>query len=214
MGVDVKFECLRCGKCCKLSSITVLPHEVLIIKKLARDLGVEVNFKPSYGVHDRLRGYFIVLSYTLELSNGKCPFLTSDNKCMLQALYKPLTCRAFPYLPKDVRYYFDDVSRIIVHRANYGISLNCTFVKENEEALSKALRIYGIRNVFPQEYNAAILMESLRHHYLLMLSKLWRIGLVDLRPGVRAGKEVNAYTFLTAVQTLYKSIMRFYTKDS
>jgi len=208
LGVAVRFKCLRCGKCCRLSPITVLPHEVIIINRLAKNMGISIEFKPSYGVYDRFSGRFIVLSYILDLSNNKCPFLGEGNKCIIHNLYKPLTCRSFPYLPKDVRYYFDDINKIIIHRSNYGISLNCTFVKEHENELNRAIKIYGVRGVFPNEYAIAYFMESLRRHYLTALSKLWRSGLIDLKPGIRKGKDINAYSFLLTMYSLYKSLIK------
>ena len=207
----VVFKCMGCGVCCRLSPITLLPHEVYVVKREARRLGLEVSIKPGYKVYDALSRRLIVLSYHLELdSSGKCPFLTSNNKCLLHGRAKPSTCKSFPYVPKEIHYYVDRSTRTIIHRSVYGISTACLFVKKFSKQIEEAVKAYGIKKVFPSEYSSALEAENWRYWYMRMLTILWRSGLVDLYSvddEVEA-EPVNAYEFILSRIIILRSLLR------
>jgi len=54
IGVVTAFKCMpNCGYCCTISPVTVFPHEMLILSKLAERLDVkDLTFKPGYVVTD------------------------------------------------------------------------------------------------------------------------------------------------------------------
>ncbi|MEM4535446.1 MAG: YkgJ family cysteine cluster protein, partial [Desulfurococcaceae archaeon] len=102
-----------CGDCCKMSPISVLPHEEVILKKLGELLDVDVRFTPGYTVYEAIRGVNLAFSYVMQLNTGgQCPFLR-NNKCTIHYIYKPYICRSFPYIPRHVKYSIDEVNKYI-----------------------------------------------------------------------------------------------------
>lgn len=193
------FICLRCGKCCKASPISLLPHEVLVMKKYAKEYGLTLEFNEGYSVYDRISNYNIVLTYHMQLSrDNKCPFLTSNNKCLVHNSYKPLICRSFPYTIKTINYYFDPLSKTAFHKSVYAISLACSFVKSHANVIEPYLNNeVFVRKIFTEELKYANLMERYRSMYLLALSFLWRMKYIDLLSESKRNKlSINAYLFI------------------
>ena len=176
------FRCTLCGLCCRASPISILPHEDYILKALAQRLGVKYRSRPGYRVYDKRTGRDIALSYVMELVKGKCPFLREDNLCMIQNIYKPLICRSFPYVPKQVKYIISNELKFVYAKVEYGVSGACPVIKEDKEVIMKLMSItpYWHRMYFPQEYIAAMEMEEKRSLLLRLLSKLWASGIVDI----------------------------------
>ncbi|OYT38796.1 MAG: zinc/iron-chelating domain-containing protein, partial [Desulfurococcales archaeon ex4484_58] len=56
------------------SPISLLPHEDLILYRLAEKYGLEYRSRPGYRVFDAKNGVYIALSYVMDLVNGKCTF--------------------------------------------------------------------------------------------------------------------------------------------
>jgi len=195
----IKFSCLRCGICCMASPISLLPHEVLILNDLAKLHNVKLRFIEGYSIYDRVSSVNIVLTYHMQLGkNGKCPFLSRKNLCLIHDKYKPLICRSFPYTIKSINYYFDPLSKIAFHRSSYTVSLACEFIKKHKEVLEPYFKdeIF-VRKFFNDEVQYANLMEKYRSMYLLALSYLWRLGYVDLSSDARKDRPyVNAYIFI------------------
>ena len=194
----IVFKCMGCGICCTLSPITILPHEALILRREAVRLGVNLELMEGYRIYDEVSGKNIVLSYAIKLNNNKrCPFLARDNKCLVHSTYKPLTCRSFPYVPREIQYYIDNNTRTIMHKSVYGISTACTFVKQYASTIEEEVRKHGIQKVFPQEYQYAREAEYWRRWYMRTLTYLWRMGLVDLHSEpVSDAAGINAYIFI------------------
>lgn len=174
------FKCSMCGLCCTKSSVSILPHENVILKKLADKYGLPYSSTPGYVVYDSLNKRYIALSYVMHLSNGKCLFL-EGNKCKIHYEYKPLICRSFPYVPKRVRYVIVDQTKSIYAKVDYGISLECLFVKNNKRHLEELLvdEKY-IYDFFEEQIREAVKMESLRNTILNLLSNLWHLGLISI----------------------------------
>ncbi len=194
----ITFKCLSCGICCTLSPITILPHEAIILHREAARLGIKLELTEGYRIYDDVSDKNIVLSYAIKLSgNRRCPFLTRDNKCLVHNTYKPLTCRSFPYVPREIQYYIDNSTRTIMHRSVYGISTACMFVKNNAKLLEKELLEHGIAKIFPSEYKYAQEAERWRRWYMRTLTYLWRMGFVDLySEPLEDARSVNAYVFI------------------
>ncbi len=194
---EIVFKCLSCGTCCTLSPITILPHEAIILRREAARLGIRLELIEGYKVYDNISDKNIVLSYAIKLNNKRCPFLTHDNKCLVHETYKPLTCRSFPYVPREIQYYIDNNTRTIMHKSIYGISTACLFVKNNASKLEKEIMKYGIKRIFPNEYKYAQEAEHWRRWYMRTLTFLWRIGLIDLySEPLEEAVGVNAYIFI------------------
>lgn len=191
------FKCDMCGECCKLSPISLLPHEEIILRELSGLVGVEVKFSPGYTVYDAISGVNVAFSYILHLDeNSKCPFLLG-NKCSIHYIYKPYICRSFPYIPRHVRYSIDDVNKYITAEADYGLSLACHIVKRDKETLEKcALKQSILVHYSRDEYLASVEAENTRLLLLYLLSKLWREGLVDVKPSVPGVQVMSLYEFL------------------
>lgn len=201
--MNFTFRCMpNCGLCCRLSPVTVLPHEVYLIEREAEDLGVDVRFKVGYTVVDLVNKVRLALSYLMMLNDDNvCPFLTSDNKCLVHNRYKPLTCRSYPFLPRVIRYSLDPVTKTIDFEVSYGASTACPVVKEglsNGSLIRVSVDTSFARRIFPREYVAAEEMINARRIYTHYLSYLWRSGEVDLVEdnGTYPYPVVNSYWFI------------------
>mgnify|MGYP001626234532 FL=1 len=180
-----------------MSPISLLPHEEVVLKRLAQILGVDVEFSPGYKVYEALSGVNLALSYVMHLTNERrCPFLVG-NKCSIHYIYKPYICRSFPYIPKHVRYSVDETNKYIMASADYGVSLACHIIKKDREWLERlggnsVVLYYYLKN----EYMAAREAENVRTLFLSLLSKLWRDGLVELQAARENAPVANLYELL------------------
>ena len=196
----IQFKCLCCSLCCRSSPLSLLPHEAIILQKIAERYQLNVVIKPSFIIWDSKNNIGIVLSYVLLLNNDVCVFL-KGSKCTLQNTYKPLICRSFPFVPSYIRYFIDNKLKQIVHYAKYGLSSLCPFVITIKEqqlqsiALDNKQRELSIPTIFPDEYEAYYITEYLRMTYLSALSKLWQEDLIDvsLQSDSTLLQYVNAY---------------------
>ncbi len=193
------FRCTLCGLCCRSSPISILPHEDYILRILANRLGVKYRSRPGYRVFDKRTGRDIALSYVMELVDGRCPFLRQDDLCMIQDVYKPLICRSFPYVPKQVRYIISNELKLVFAKVDYGISSACPVIRQDKEIIMGLMASTPLwhRLYFPQEYAAAMEMEEKRTLMLRLLSKLWISGIVSIdsdRGGVH--NIINLYELL------------------
>lgn len=199
-----QFQCLPdCALCCRASPVTVLPHEVYILQSLARDLGVVVKFAPAYNVADVQNGVRIALSYLMLLDNeGKCPFLRGT-KCLVHDLYKPLTCRSFPYLPKVIRYELDPIAKEVRMEINFVMSTLCPVVRKDLSPgdVAKMANIKVAVEYAPREVAVAKETVAKRLFYARILSDLWQKGYVELDDG-------SAYPHLPVVNG-FSYIRRF-----
>lgn len=194
----------HCALCCRTSPVTVLPHEVYILQRLAEKLGVNVVFTPAYKVADVKSGLRIAMSYLMHLDEeGKCPFLDGA-KCMVHSLYKPLTCRSFPYLPKVIRYELDPVNREIRIDVKFVMSTLCPVVRKDltPADAAKMSNINIAVKYAPQEAKVALKTLEKRYLYAKILSGLWKRGAVEL-------DDESKYPFYPVVNG-FAFIRRFY----
>ena len=171
-----------CALCCKASPVTVLPHEVYILQKYAEKLGVEAVFTPAYKVADKVHGVRIALSYLMHLGeDGACPFLDAD-KCLLHGLYKPLTCRSFPYLPKIIKYELDPMKREVRIDVRFVMSTLCPVIRRDLTPADAAMmsNIKIAVKYAPREAETAVKTLERRYLYAKILSELWKRGEVEL----------------------------------
>lgn len=86
----LRFECIRCGKCCKWS-----PGVVSIDKKecprIAQYLDISLPCFIKKYLHPFRNGYRI-----LEKPNGWCPFYDEESGCTIYSV-RPVQCRTFPF---------------------------------------------------------------------------------------------------------------------
>jgi Fe-S-cluster containining protein len=199
------FACMpHCALCCRTSPVTVLPHEVYILQRLAEKLGVNVVFTPAYKVADVKSGVRIAMSYLMHLDEeGKCPFL-DGTECMVHSLYKPLTCRSFPYLPKVIRYELDPVNREIRIDVKFVMSTLCPVVRKDltPADAAKMSNINMAVKYAPQEAKVALKTLEKRYLYAKILSGLWKRGAVEL-------DDESKYPFYPVVNG-FAFIRRFY----
>lgn len=180
-----------------MSPVSLLPHEEVILGKLAEMLGVEVTFTTGYTVFEAMRGANLAFSYVMHLrENKQCAFL-ENNKCMIHHIYKPYICRSFPYIPRHVKYSVDEVNKYIVASTDYGLSLACHVVRRDKTILEKYVGNPSILYYYAKnEYLAASEAERARSLLLTALSKLWRDGVVDIQPARQNAPVLNLYEFL------------------
>lgn len=192
------FKCILCGDCCRASPISILPYEEAVLRLLAAKLGLQYRSRHGYKVYDVRRRVNIALSYTVELIDGKCPFLTKRNLCSINNIYKPLICRSYPYVPKQVRYTVSVDFKMIFAVVDYGLSIKCPVIENDKEYIGNLM--YGTINwpqiYLPNESKAAREMDEKRNLMLRLLSDLWRKGIVDLRDGGRDAPVINLYDLL------------------
>jgi len=200
----VQFACLQnCAICCRASPITVLPHEVYILKSQGSKLGVDVKFKPAYTIVELRSGVRLALSYLMLLDeNSKCPFL-SGFKCTIHNSYKPLTCRAFPYLPRVIRYVLDKRRKELELEVSFTVSTLCPVVKKmvDNGGLPLTADPRVAYSFYPREVVAAIEIVRARKLYARILSELWREGLVELDEvgGYAPYPIVNSFLFIRSI---------------
>jgi len=85
----LRFECVRCGRCCRGEPGYVWVRE-LEVASLARFLKLSVGeFKASY-LRRELRDYALV-----EMANGDCVFWSPAGCRVYQV--RPVQCRTFPF---------------------------------------------------------------------------------------------------------------------
>ena len=181
------------------SPISILPHEDIVLRRIAEKLGLPYKSTPGYRVFDRLRRSYIALSYVMELVNGKCIFLSREGKCIIHDIYKPLICRSFPYVPKQVRYNIIWGVKTIYATAEYGLSIECPVIREDSNYITSLLEkgSFHLSKYMEFEVKAANEMEKTRYLLLSMLSELWRKGEVDLVEDPRVKAPVlNLYDLL------------------
>ncbi|MGC8543010.1 MAG: YkgJ family cysteine cluster protein [Vulcanisaeta sp.] len=182
------FRCMpNCGYCCTISPVTVFPHEVIILSRLAEELDItDLVFKPGYVITDIKNGVRIALSYLMQLnSKGICPFLDPYSKtCSVHSLYKPLTCRSFPYLPRVIRYIIDPELKVVDFNVEFVISSLCPVIKNNYTPDDLELMMRNIKiamKAMPKEVDAAQEAIRVRKIYADALTALWRAGYIELR---------------------------------
>ncbi len=196
----MQFSCARgCDLCCRASPVTVLPHEVYILEKLAGELGVSVSFVPAYKVADLVSATRIALSYLMQLEEESCPFLRGG-RCAVHNLYKPLTCRSFPYLPKVVRYSLDPAARELRIDVKFVMSTLCPVVRKDLDA-GEVARMSDFKTALgyaPREAEVALETLEKRYLYAGILSDLWKSGVVELDDGERYPHfpVINGFAFI------------------
>ncbi len=99
----INFECSGCGNCCLQWPVPVTVEDKLRIAALPKfttGSGAESGtfFRPLKSGDPKFQSF----SFTLEKSaDGRCEFLTSEERCLLHAEYgseaKPAMCQLFPY---------------------------------------------------------------------------------------------------------------------
>jgi len=98
------FECEHCGNCCKGNILTLLPHEVPKLTKLAQKLNLPI---PNIMADTRF------IKPVFKLFATPCPFWTGD-RCKIYE-NRPLICRAYPIRPNKW-------NRVL-------LDINCSWVK-------------------------------------------------------------------------------------
>jgi len=91
----MKFECQKCGQCCKDFGGGFLPlweWEADKLKKLAEKNNIVLNLEPLSMLFDKRSR--LAFSIQIKLSQEPCPFLV-NNRCSIYE-ERPLVCRCFP----------------------------------------------------------------------------------------------------------------------
>lgn len=193
-----QFKCALCGYCCRASPISILPHEEIILRRLADKLRKPYSSRPGYRVFDTQRKVWIALSYAMELIDGGCIFLEND-RCSINYVYKPLICRSYPYVPKQVQYTLASSYRVIFATSDYGLSIKCPVIENDKEHIQSLMTrtLLWPRFYMPREYKAALEMEEKRALLLKLLTGLWQRGVVELSEnGLDSAPIVNLYNIL------------------
>jgi Fe-S-cluster containining protein len=116
-NIAVKFQCKRCGDCCKRDWDLKLDPETIAdwIQEKRGDLLYHVVFHPRFLMHPEYSDYEPILiidnghSLFGDYQKHACPFLimTSNGKasCKIQDV-KPLVCKEFPFAPGENGKYY------------------------------------------------------------------------------------------------------------
>ncbi|ADG90633.1 YkgJ family cysteine cluster protein [Thermosphaera aggregans] len=191
-----RFTCTSCGLCCTLSPVSLLPHEDMTLRFLANKYNLKYKSSPGYKMYDEISGYNLAFSYIMDLIDGKCTFL-KNNLCLIHDVSKPLICRSYPFVPKQVKYYVDNINRNVYAVVEHGLSMKCPVVSRDVGKLNHVENPYRLAYFYtPKEFLASLEMERARNIYFELLSTLWKKGLVGLaeeRPGAPV---INLYQFL------------------
>ncbi len=213
-----RFSCEPgCGYCCQVSPVTVFPHEVHILNRVVERLGITARFRPSYKIVDLVRRVKIVLTYIMDLNpaTGRCPFLGEDNLCIIHNRYKPVTCRAFPRVPRVIQYVIDRYSKRLYFTYEIGISKICPVVRKLYDDYTIRILVENpevAKRVMPEEYRACIEFLTSRAKYLELLTVLWREGQVELTEDIGyPWPLVDAYSF---IRQLYPEITIWFFMDT
>ena len=192
------FHCIKCGECCRASPISILPHELSILKRLAEKHRIRLEVGFDYTVYDSISRVNIVLTYYIRLrEDGSCPFLTEEGLCTVHYEYKPLICRAFPYVPAEVKYYYNPFTKTLFHRTTFAVSKACPILKRLKVEGGRLGDGLFLKRFLRRQMEAAREFDSQRARYMTALSYLWKSGVIDLKFNVGGvGLPVNAYTFI------------------
>jgi Fe-S-cluster containining protein len=98
---SVKFECRRCGNCCRVPGYVHLTQSEIDACAEYLKMGAG-EFIEKY---TRLTKYRTGLSL-LERQDGSCIFLSEGGECLIEPV-KPLQCRQFPAIWK-----YDDMEEV------------------------------------------------------------------------------------------------------
>jgi len=91
---EIRFQCTKCGLCC--GDTPQKTRHILLLTAEAQQIATATAQAIS-AFATPLKGK---IPYTYEMKktaeNGKCIFLTADNRCAIYAL-RPLICRFYPF---------------------------------------------------------------------------------------------------------------------
>lgn len=137
------FSCQRCSRCCFFKSAEeapiVLPHEVALLRVLARRLEIRGDL-----VFEKTGSGFYRWVIT-----GYCPFYDEEGRsCRIHA-DKPIACRIYPLL-------------VNLFTMELSLSKACTWVNEHISVIEGGE--LNPRTTFPNEYQAVVeLLELISH---------------------------------------------------
>ena len=99
--ISAQFDCLSCGNCCKSISPMITDKD---IEKIAGKMRMkEVDFISRYLHIDEDKCYVF--------NDTPCPFLMSDNYCMIYD-YRPKACREYPHTDRKRFYQVLDLTML------------------------------------------------------------------------------------------------------
>lgn len=94
-----KFECLKCGNCCKnfgsnesFSGLPLFEWEKQDFESLAKEKKIKLEITSTNTLFDKKSKQYVCLTYSMK--NQPCPFL-SNNMCSNYEK-RPIVCRSFP----------------------------------------------------------------------------------------------------------------------
>uniref|UniRef100_A0A7C2FY06 YkgJ family cysteine cluster protein n=1 Tax=Thermosphaera aggregans TaxID=54254 RepID=A0A7C2FY06_9CREN len=192
----LKFACSSCGLCCTLSPVSLLPHEDMALRFLANAYNLKYRSFPGYKMYDEISGFNLAFSYVMELVDGKCTFL-ENNLCLIHNVAKPLICRSYPFVPKQVKYFVDNFNRRVYTMVEHGLSMKCPVVSRDLRRMESVENPYRLAYFYtPNEFLASLEMERARNIYFELLSALWKKRLVELTEEKPGAPVINLYQFL------------------
>ncbi len=151
-----KFECLKCGACCKnfgsngsFSGLPIFEWEKQEFEKFAKEKAIYLNINPSNIIYDKKSKTYVNISYFMK--NQPCPFL-KDNKCSIYN-HRPIVCRSFP-LARNPLIDNEPLSRsCFMHcpnfnsesflKENLGIDENNSFMIEENKLIKEYQKFFG-----------------------------------------------------------------------
>jgi Fe-S-cluster containining protein len=175
----IRFECTGCGNCCLAWPVPVTRDDYERIAAL--DGSALASFPRLFREFQSPESKLEAFTHTLEKrGDGRCEFLTEDNRCWLHRNYgptmKPAMCQLFPYT------FTETPSGVYasVSFASTGTLLNAGhLLSEQGELLAEKWRLF--RRLFPRvapDWSHIQLIDGYRldwHEYLSLERELLRI---------------------------------------
>ncbi|MEM3713193.1 MAG: YkgJ family cysteine cluster protein [Thermoproteota archaeon] len=100
---DVKFECIRCGDCCK--NTDMVERRIVLTKRDVETICSTTSLRvEDFADKSDDEKY----PYIMKLVSEKCFFLDAHNTCLIYP-HRPLVCRFYPFLMRKIgiRYVFE-----------------------------------------------------------------------------------------------------------
>lgn len=182
---EVRFDCTFCGNCCLSWPVPVTAGD---IEKIEQHLAGNGRELPLSRVSEKEAGKVKAFTHALsKRPDGRCSFLSDEERCELHDSAKPSMCRLFPY----TFFASPEGLRVGLSFASSGVLRNSgRLLSEQEESLRALSRLfaslYGELAVIPKAPSHVKLCHEFEIEYeqfLLMEEALLADLLASLRNG-------------------------------
>jgi Fe-S-cluster containining protein len=177
---DLKFRCLKCGRCCHevqgspddptYKRIPLYPEEADRLERLAKERNIPLKMIEDLVFPDDKNHKILVLTYRIMLDNEEqvCPFHVPGMGCSIHD-QKPLACRSYPLALKT-----EDAFNMKIN-----IDPLCKFTTVNQEIIEH-LTFDKFKQIYDEEFEYAKKHLSRNKQLILHLNIKEREGLIHI----------------------------------